>query len=131
MVLVTGATGTNGMELSKLLARQGIGVRALVRSPERARAISDLPAVELIVGDLKDPTSIEIALAGVERAFLVTNSSEEAQSLQCSFVDTARHTGLQHIVKLSQLEADPGSPVGLRSSILLARESGFRPGVLA
>jgi nucleoside-diphosphate-sugar epimerase len=61
MVLVTGATGTNGMELIKLLARQGIRVRALVRSPERARAISDLPAVELMVGDLKDPTSIEIA----------------------------------------------------------------------
>jgi nucleoside-diphosphate-sugar epimerase len=54
MVLVIGATGTNGMELIKLLARQGIRVRALVRSPERARAISDLPAVELMVGDLKD-----------------------------------------------------------------------------
>jgi uncharacterized protein YbjT (DUF2867 family) len=111
MVLITGATGTNGIELIKLFARQGIRVRALVRSPERAMAISHLPGVELIIGDLKDPTSIEIALSGVERAFLVTNSSEEAQSLQCRFVDTARHTGLQHIVKLSQLGADPVSPV--------------------
>jgi uncharacterized protein YbjT (DUF2867 family) len=111
MVLITGATGTNGVELIKLLASQGIRVRALVRSPERAMTISHLPGVELTIGDLKDPTSIETALAGVERAFLVTNSSEEAQSLQCRFVDTARHTGLQHIVKLSQLGADPVSPV--------------------
>ena len=28
MVLITGATGTNGLELIKLLARQGIRVRA-------------------------------------------------------------------------------------------------------
>jgi uncharacterized protein YbjT (DUF2867 family) len=54
MVLVTGATCTNGMELIKLLARQGIRVRALVRSPARARAISDLPGVELMIGDLED-----------------------------------------------------------------------------
>jgi uncharacterized protein YbjT (DUF2867 family) len=111
MLLITGATGTNGMELIKLLASQGIRVRALVRSPERAMAISHLPGVELMIGDLKDPTSIEGALSGVERGFLVTNSSEEAQSLQCRFVETARHTGLQHIVKLSQLGADPVSPV--------------------
>jgi uncharacterized protein YbjT (DUF2867 family) len=84
MVLITGVTGTNGIELIKLLARQSIRVRALVRSPERAMAISHLPGVELIIGDLKDPSSIEIALSGVESAFLVTNSSEEAPSLQCA-----------------------------------------------
>jgi uncharacterized protein YbjT (DUF2867 family) len=111
MILIAGATGTNGMELIKLLARQGIGIRALVRSPDRAMAIAHLPGVELMIGDLRDHSSIETALSGVQRAFLVTNSSEEAQSLQCRFVDTARHTGLQHIVKLSQLAADPASPM--------------------
>jgi hypothetical protein len=35
MILIAGATGTNGMELIQLLARQGIGIRALVRSPDR------------------------------------------------------------------------------------------------
>jgi uncharacterized protein YbjT (DUF2867 family) len=111
MILITGATGTNGTELIKLLARQGIGVRALIRSPDRAMAIAHLPGVELIIGDLRDQASIRHALSGVERAFLVTSSSEEAQSLQCRFVDTAGHISLQHIVKLSQLGADPASPV--------------------
>lgn len=111
MILITGATGTTGTELIKLLAREGTGVRALVRSPDRAMAIAHLPGVELMMGDLRDQASIRYALSGVERAFLVTNSSEEAQTLQCRFVDTAGHTGLQHIVKLSQLGADPASPV--------------------
>jgi uncharacterized protein YbjT (DUF2867 family) len=111
MILITGATGTNGTELIKLLARQGVEVRALVRSSDRAMAIADLPGVELMIGDLRDHASMRYALSGVERAFLVTSSSEEAQSLQSGFVDTAGHTGLQHIVKLSQLGADPASPV--------------------
>jgi uncharacterized protein YbjT (DUF2867 family) len=111
MILITGATGTNGTEIIKLLARQGIGIRALVRSRDRATAIANLPGVELMTGDLRDYASIRTALSGVELAFLVTNSSEEAQSLQCRFVDAAGRTGLQHIVKLSQLGADPASPV--------------------
>jgi uncharacterized protein YbjT (DUF2867 family) len=111
MILITGATGTNGTELIKLLAREGVGVRALVRSPDRAAAIAHLHGVELVVGDLGDHSSLQAALSGIERAFLVTNSSEEAQNLQCRFVDTARRTGLQHIVKLSQLGAEPTSPV--------------------
>jgi hypothetical protein len=49
MILITGATGTNGMQLIKLLAREGIGVRALVRSPDRASAIAHLPGVALMI----------------------------------------------------------------------------------
>src|SRR5215203_5742237 len=47
----------------------------------------------------------------VERAFLLTNSSERAQSQQIAFIDAARQSGVAHIVKLSQLGAEAHSPV--------------------
>ena len=42
MILVTGATGTNGVEIVKLLSRSGVRCRALVRNPEKISTLSDL-----------------------------------------------------------------------------------------
>ena len=111
MILVTGATGSNGSELTKLLASRGVPVRAMARSRDGAKAIVALAGVEVVIGDFDDPASAERALRGVEKAFLLTNSSERAEARQRAFVDTARRTGLKHIVKLSQFAADEASPV--------------------
>ena len=40
MILVTGATGLNGMELLRRLSARGVAVRALVRNPAKAEAIA-------------------------------------------------------------------------------------------
>jgi uncharacterized protein YbjT (DUF2867 family) len=111
MILITGATGSNGVELVKLLSARGVPVRAMVRSQEGAKAISALEGVELVLGDFNDPASITRALQGVEKAFLLTNSTQRAESQQIGFVDAARRTGLKHIVKLSQFAAERNSPV--------------------
>ena len=111
MILVTGATGSNGSELTKLLASRSVPVRAMARSRDGAKAIAALAGVEVVIGDFDDPASVERALRGVEKAFLLTNSSERAEAWQRAFVDTARRTGLKHIVKLSQFAADEASPV--------------------
>jgi uncharacterized protein YbjT (DUF2867 family) len=111
MILVTGATGSNGTELTKLLASRGVPVRAMVRSRGGAQALAALARVEVVAGDFEDPASVERALRGVEKAFLLTNSTERAEAQQRAFVDTARRTGLERIVKLSQFAADEGSPV--------------------
>jgi uncharacterized protein YbjT (DUF2867 family) len=50
------------------------------------------------------------ACSGVARAFLLTNSTERAEEQQIAFVRVAQQSGLRHIVKLSQLHADPSSP---------------------
>lgn len=111
MILITGATGSNGTELTKLLASRGVPVRAMVRSRDGAAAIAALAGVEIVLGDFDDPASVERALRGVERAFLLTDSTEKAEAQQRGFVDTARRTGLKHIVKLSQFAAAENSPV--------------------
>lgn len=93
MILITGATGGNGSELVKLLASQGVPVRAMVRSKNRAMKIAGLAGVELVIGDLDDPATLARALEGVERAFLLTNSTERAEAQQRAFVEAGRPLG--------------------------------------
>lgn len=62
-VLVTGATGFTGGHLCERLAREGYAVRALVRDPSRGAALRR-HGVEVAVGDLRDPGSLERAAAG-------------------------------------------------------------------
>jgi uncharacterized protein YbjT (DUF2867 family) len=109
MILVTGATGTVGSEVVKRLSAQGIKARAVTRDLRKAEANS-LPHVEFVQGDFDDAESMRPACSGVERAFLLTNSTERAERQQIAFVRVAQQSGVRHIVKLSQLHADPSSP---------------------
>ena len=105
MILVTGATGNVGAELVKKLWGRGELVRAFVRNRAQARSIS-LPGVELIEGDFNRIDTINRSLAGVETLFLLTPSSPQAEKQQRNFVEAAKRSHVQHIVKLSQLGAD-------------------------
>lgn len=110
-ILITGATGTIGRQLAEQLAILGVPFRALVRSANNTAALAALKGAELVTGDLSDSASLANALKGIRRAFLLTNSSEQAEALQLNFVKAARAAGVEHIVKLSQLAADLHSPV--------------------
>jgi uncharacterized protein YbjT (DUF2867 family) len=110
-ILITGATGNVGTELTKLLSAQKVPFRAMVRSIKEAGALAALKEVERVAGDFNDEGSVASALKDVERAFLLTNSSEQAETQQARFVDAARRAGVKHIVKLSQWAADSNSPV--------------------
>lgn len=76
-----------------------------------ADAVRALRGSEIAVGNFNDSRSIADALDGVDRAFLLTNSSDQAEAQQAGFVDVASRVGVKHIVKLSQWAADPDSPV--------------------
>ena len=100
MILVTGATGRNGKEIVQRLATRNVQVRVMVRNRDQASAIA-VPNVEVVEGDFDRPATLLDSLAGVERAFLLTSSSERAQAQQISFIDAA--------VKLSQFGANANS----------------------
>ena len=109
MILITGATGTVGSEVVKRLSSKAIGARALTRDPRKAEA-NPLPHVKFVQGDFDYPESMRSACSGVERAFLLTNSTERAEQQQIAFVRVAQESGIRHVVKLSQLQADASSP---------------------
>jgi uncharacterized protein YbjT (DUF2867 family) len=108
MILITGATGNVGTELVKKLSARGQKFRAFVHSRARARAIA-LPGVEIFEGDFNKQESVEKALAGIDRLFLLIPSSAEVEIQQRNLVDAAKRSDVKRIVKLSQLGADERS----------------------
>ena len=109
MILITGATGTVGSEIVKRLSAQGMPVRAVTRDPRKADA-HRLPHVHFVHGDFEDVDAMRRACAGVDRAFLVTNSTARTEHQQITFTRLAHQSGVRHIVKLSQLHADASAP---------------------
>src|SRR3984957_372639 len=111
MILITGATGKNGVEILKRLPGRGERVRAMVRKLGDAKTSTSHPAIEFVEGDFDNPESLRKALKDVQRAFLVTNSSDRVEERQLRFVHLAREAGVKHIVYLSQLHAATDSPL--------------------
>lgn len=110
-ILITGATGAVGTQLAIKLNALQIPFRALVRNIENNGLLQSLPHAEIVTGDMANKDSVARALQGIEKAFLLTNSSEQAEQLQLNFVNIAHSADVQHIVKLSQLAAVENSPV--------------------
>jgi uncharacterized protein YbjT (DUF2867 family) len=98
MILVTGATGRVGRELTRELDSAGVGYRALVRDPARAGTMP------VLVGDLDKP----LVLDGIEKLFLLTPGIGASQCANA--VDAAQRAGMKHIVLLSSY-AVLGDPV--------------------
>jgi dihydroflavonol-4-reductase len=67
---VTGATGFLGAHVARVLAAQGAQLRLLVRPTSDLRNIAGV-AADTVTGDLRDPQSIEKAMAGCDTVFHV------------------------------------------------------------
>src|SRR6202142_385094 len=70
LAFVTGATGFVGSHVARVLAEQGADLRLLVRSSSNLSNIEGLKA-ERALGDLRDPASLEKAMAGCDVVFHV------------------------------------------------------------
>lgn len=110
MILVSGATGTNGSALVEELAARGVPVRAMVRAPDKAGSV-EREGVEAVVADFGAPETLDAALEGVEKAFVVTPPDPREPEWERNFVDAAKRAGVRHVVKLSVAGADEGAPV--------------------
>lgn len=134
MILVTAATGTVGSALVASLCARGEGVRALVRSPERADALRGYDC-EVVVGDLADPPSLRPAVAGVRAIFLASPSDARQAELEGNVVAAAAAAGRPAVVKLAAAGFDGGKigRIGGQHAASLARlaEAGLPSVVLA
>jgi dihydroflavonol-4-reductase len=70
LTFVTGATGFLGSHVARALQDQGAKLRLLVRPTSNLKNLDGLKA-ETAVGDLRDPASLEKAMAGCEAVFHV------------------------------------------------------------
>jgi uncharacterized protein YbjT (DUF2867 family) len=113
MILVAGATGIVGGEICRRLVERGEQVRGLVRQtsePARVQALRDT-GVELVVGDLKDRASLDLACRGartVVSTATITRNAQPDDSLErteqqggIALVDAARSAGVTQFVYIS------------------------------
>ncbi|HOW86320.1 MAG TPA: NAD-dependent epimerase/dehydratase family protein [Candidatus Aminicenantes bacterium] len=100
--LVTGSSGFIGGRLAAALARDGHDVVCLVRPTSRTSGLAGLP-VRLAVGDLRDPGSLDAALAGREVVF---HAAAVLQAVDDGAFDAANAQGTRHLVQAC-LRAEP------------------------
>ena len=67
-VLVAGASGFVGSHIVRLLVKHGRQVRVLLRKTSNLAALNGLP-VEIVHGDVLDPISLHVAMAGCGTVF--------------------------------------------------------------
>jgi predicted dehydrogenase/nucleoside-diphosphate-sugar epimerase len=109
-VLLTGATGFIGRHLLRRLLERDQRVRILVRrwpAPE----IRDNPQVEVFLGDLGDPDSVDRAMAGIRQVYHLGAAVEgEPEDFQCAtlagtrnIIESCLKHGIQKIIYMSSL----------------------------
>jgi uncharacterized protein YbjT (DUF2867 family) len=103
-ILVTGGTGNVGGAVVKELRKRGAKVRVLARKqPEEGK----LPAgVEVAIGDLLDPGSVEQAMQGVDRLFLLNAVAADELTQALIAYGIARRVGLKHVTYLSVFKVE-------------------------
>src|ERR1035438_9586019 len=93
-ILVIGGTGHVGSEVVKELKKRDADVRLLVRKPD----VKSLPGIEVVVGDLLDPVSIEKALQGVDKLYLLNAVTPDELTQGLIAYDLAKKLKLSHVV---------------------------------
>jgi len=111
-ILVTGATGTIGSFVCEQLKEVNADFTALVRSEGKAKPLNE-KGIKTVVGDFSDIASLEKALTGIDKVFLLSVTSPESPKLQGNLVRIAKEKGVKHIVKLSVRGADLESDIGI------------------
>jgi (4-alkanoyl-5-oxo-2,5-dihydrofuran-3-yl)methyl phosphate reductase len=101
MILVTGATGNIGKELVGQLVGKGHPLRVISRDERKVVHLD--PAVERVIGDLRDQATAERAVKGVDRLFVVPAPLDESHALDRMLIGAARRAGVSHVVQVSSL----------------------------
>ena len=103
MILVTGASGNVGGAVLNELRRLGAPVRAMYRS--EADASKAPTGVDRAIADFADRPSLDRALEGIERVFLVCSPIPQLVELETNMVEACRAHDIRHLVYNSALGA--------------------------
>ncbi|MEL6939955.1 MAG: SDR family oxidoreductase [Cyanobacteria bacterium J06598_1] len=109
--LVAGATGQTGQQIVEQLLAKDIAVRALVR--DREKAIAQLPeGVEIVVGDVLEPNSLQAALTDCEVMLSATGAAPSMDPTgpykvdyegNKNLIEAAKAAGVTQFVMVSSL----------------------------
>ena len=121
MIVVAGATGNVGREVTRLLVEAGERVRALTRDLAKAA----VPAgAEAVAGDLNDPPSLAPVLAGAQTLFMLSGYSPE-------IFTEAEKAGVRRVVLMSGGSAETGDRSNAVAQYMIDSEDALRASGLA
>ena len=105
-ILVTGATGNVSSGVIANLTALGVPVRALVRDGSKAQGLKD-SGVEVVVGDLEKPETLDAAFQGVDKVFLLTPQHANQAAHGKNGIAAAKRSGNPYVVRMSALVPAP------------------------
>ena len=106
-ILICGATGTVGTVLTDTLIGRGVPVRVFVRDRAQASLLGH-PLVDVVEGDVRRARTLDAALVGVDRVFLLSPLALNQVTLQGHVVEAVQRTGREiHLVKASAYGVAP------------------------
>jgi uncharacterized protein YbjT (DUF2867 family) len=108
MILVTGATSAVGKAVIKELLARKVLVRAFLRQPVDAAKLQ-AQGVEAFLGDMTKQASVAQALQGIESVYLITPVAEYLLETEGLWAQEGKKAGIRHLVKQSEIGADPQS----------------------
>ncbi len=126
-ILVTGSTGTVGSEVLKELRKCDAAVRILVRKQGESKPSSQRApeGAEVMVGDLLDPVSVQKALEGVDKLYLLNAVVPDELTQGLIAYGLAKKLKLKHIVYHSVFKVEEFKDVP-HFAAKLAVESALR-----
>ena len=113
-ILVTGATGTVGSELVRLLVTAGGDIRAATRSPEKAERLfrSEVDVVEL---DYRRASTFDAAVDGAEGIFLQAPPFDpDARETLVPLLDWAVQAGVGNVVMMTAMGVEVRDDLPIR-----------------
>ena len=98
-ILVTGATGNVASILIPTLLQSGQRVRALVHGEAKAQGLRAQGA-EVVVADMEKPETLDAAVAGVDKVYLLTDNHPNGGQHGINLIDAVKRSGGRpHIVR--------------------------------
>ncbi len=106
MILLTGAAGKTGKAILHALSEKGAEVKAFVRSQQQADSIRQLGTFEVVIGDLRDAQSLDLAMKNVKRVYYICpNVTPDEVEIGSSLINLAKKHGIEHFVYHSVLHS--------------------------
>ncbi len=122
-ILVVGASGTVGSELSRLLAAQG---ETVVKATSRKPSAADQVQVDLV-----SQGGLKAAFEGIDRAFFLAPPGQANQeALLAPLIDEAKARGLEKVVLMTAMGANADENAPMRKAELRLEASGLNYNII-